>query len=390
MYLVFALAVTALYAFHSAQVVHPWIDGEWLINYSGGLVRRGLVGAVLLGAARTLHLPLMGLTLAVQVAAYALFFWCVWLLTAGVRWSWPLVLALLSPATIAFSVLDPPSAVRKEVLLFVAVALLGLTLVRGRRAVLASALLTVAAPVLVFSHEALVVFFPYLFAPFFVLLPWRQALRLVMLPAVLAGVALVLVAGHPGDLAQAETVCQTVSAAVGQPALLDQPNGICGGAIAYLGRSPAEARNDTRAAERAYHYTERYPIPALLALLPLAWLLRDGLRSGRRQGTRWIVAAGLLAGLASIALFLVARDWGRWINIHVTCLLLLALLVERPAENLSLPWKGWRRALAVAGLLLYATAWTLPAVGIYQGRYGYLDLVYYMNTYGRRGHLMQY
>ena len=387
----FALVVTALYAFHSAQVIHPWIDGEWLINYSGGLIRRGLVGAVLLGTARVLHLPLIWLTLAVQVAAYALFFWCVWLLTAGVRWSWPLVLALLSPATLTFSVLDPPSAVRKEVLLFVAVALLGLLLVRGGRLVLASGLLAVAAPALVLSHEALVVFFPYLFAPFFALLPWRRALRLVLLPAVLAALALLAVARHPGNLVQAEAVCRTVSAAVGQRVLLDQPDGVCGGAIAYLERSPSQAREDTVAAERVYHYPERYTIPAVLSLLPAAWLIGAGLRSrgGRRQGAVWMLAAGLVAGLASIALFLVARDWGRWINIHATCLLLLALMVERPAESLPMVWRGWRRALAGVGLLLYTAAWTLPAVGIYQGRYGYLDLLRYMGSYDRRGHLMR-
>ena len=410
MYLLAVALVTAVYALINARVRHPWIDGEWLINYSAGLVRRGLLGEVLLLVSRGLHLPLFPLLLVLQLAVYAAVYVGVYRLTNGVRWSLPLIAAIVSPATLAFTVLDPPSSVRKEALLFAVLAMVLQGLLRSRRRAEGEAgrggmmtvavLLSVAAPILVLAHEALLCYLPYLLAaPFVLLQSWRTALRLIVLPVMLAVLATALVVTHPGNRAQAVGICTSVGDAVGARYYVEDLGSPCGGAIAYLGKSGATARRDTMRTAAVYSYDTRYPLPMLLSLAPAALLLGGRLRRGTpaERHTTWVlIAFAALALLASLPLFLVAMDWGRWTHLHATCLLLLLLAVERPESGtprgeataiesgLRLAPGAPRRLVAGAALLLYATTWTLPAVGLFPGRFGYLDLYRYVMRYRAR------
>ena len=409
-YLLAVAFVTIVYATLNARAMHPWIDGEWLINYSAGLVRRGLLGEVLLLLSRGLHVPLFLLALVLQVAVYATLYVGVYRLSRGIRWSVLLIAAMVSPATLAFTVLDPPSSVRKEALLFsvLAIVLLALLAARQRRptarageGVLPVAiLLAVAAPVLVLTHEALLCYLPYLFAaPFLLVRSRRTALRMVVAPAVLALLATVLVVTHPGDRAQAMGICDSVGRSIGAQLTVTDLGGPCGGAIAYLGKDRDTARRDTMRTASVYSYRTRYPLPMLLSLAPAALLLARRLRRGLpedRRATRTLVVCTAMALLASTPLFLVAMDWGRWTHLHATCLMLLLLAVERPQPGtpmaeatvmragLALAPDTGRRLAAGLALLLYATAWTLPAVGLFPGRFGYVDLFRYVTRYAAR------
>ena len=270
---------------------------------------------------------------------------------------------------------------------------------RGTQQVVPIAMvLAVAAPVLVLTHEALLCYLPYLFAAPFLLLPSAKvALRTVGVPAVLAVVATCVVATHPGSRAQAVGICDSVSRSVGVRFSVEDARGPCGGAIAYLGRDGDMAHRETMRAAAAYRYRTRYPLPMLLSLAPAALLVGGRLRRGapgERRTTWLLLAFAGVSVVASLPLFLMARDWGRWTHVHAMCLLLLLLAVERPRaevdgsateEGLRLFQGRPRRLLAWGALLLYATAWTLPAVGIFPGRFGYLDLYRYVASYRTRG-----
>ena len=397
-YIAAVALVTIVFALLNARVAHPWISGEWLINYSGGFVRRGLLGHGLLLAHRVTGLSLAGLAGGLQVLLYAAFYASLLPLLRGVRWSLPLLALLLSPATLAFTVLDPPTSVRKEVLLFLALSLFARAVLSPRARLWQLALAaSIVAPLLILTHEVLVVFVPYLLLPLLLDASGvREAARLVALPVALTVLALAAVVAHPGGSGAAAAVCASVGGHLDGP-----PADICHGAIAYLALTPAEARAETLRAIRFYHYGSRYPLPMLLTLLPIGLLFRRRLRGNRRDHTtRLLLLMTVMSLLASLPLFVIARDWGRWMEIHATCLLLLFLLLERPrfaamsdvvaeAETvgLTLPAGAGPRILRLLGLALYATCWTLPAVGIFPGRFGYVDLARYLHSYRSRPHL---
>ncbi len=389
--------VTLTFALLNARVAHPWIIGEWLINYTGGFLRRGLLGQLLLLANHLTRLPLVGLAAALQLLLYTAFYLSVLPLLRDIRWSLPLLALLLSPATLAFTVLDPPTSVRKEILLFLALSLLvnAVLFLRPRPWHLALAL-SIVTPVLLLTHEALLAFLPYLFLPLLLAAPrLRDAARLAAIPILLAAVTSLASMTHPGGRREAEAICRSVGGH-----LDGQPAGLCNGAIKYLEYTPAQARAETLRAIRFYNYRIRYPLPMLLTLTPIALLFRRRLLGTSGRATTLLLVVTALSAAASLPLFVIARDWGRWLEIHATCLLLLFLLLNRrkpvaqadgPAvtaaeasTGLALHRPHTARLLALA---LYATCWTLPAVGIFPGRFGYVDLVRYLHSYRSKPHL---
>lgn len=400
-YLLLIAAVTVVYGWHNARAANDWAIGEWLINYSDGFVRRGLPGEVILLLAHASSVPIVTVTFALQIVVLGVFFVTVYRLTRGVRWSWPLLAILLSPATLAFHVLDPPAGFRKEILLFAGFSVLVAALVSRRwKDWQIAALLVAVAEICVLSHEPLVLYLPYLFGAVFLAIPEpRRAAAICSLPAVLAVATVLACARHPGTPAMAAAICSSVGGT-----LSAQNHGVCGGAILYLSRSLDYAREETRAAMHHDHYARLYSITGALALLPYALLFRGRHRGvvtvGSTQRSRMILllTAGLSA-LASSLLFVVATDWGRWIYFHAVCLMLLALLVERPAASSAARSGGSsaatayparsstdliltpRWAIYAALTLVYATCWTLPHVGMFQGRFGYPSLAFYLRHY---------
>ena len=399
-YVLFVALVTTAYAVVSARAAQSWILGEWLINYQGGFVRRGLLGELILGAARGLHLPPIPVALALQLLLYAVFYASAALLARGVSWSLALVALFLSPATLSFIVLDPPSSVRKEVLLLAAVALFCLALRRGRIRPLPLALcLALMAAVCVLAHEGLIFYLPYLFAPVFLATAraprtqtaMREAAWLCLPALLVALLAAVAAATHPGSPAQAAAICGSLGAT-----WQGEGHGLCGGAIFYLTHDRDYARHDVLRAAHAYRYGLLYGVTGTLAALPVAVCLAQLARARRRE-LRVLLVATALAVAGSLVLFTLARDWGRWISIHVTCLLLLLLFVhehrpEPAAEALAEQASAGEprvlhvRGALVLGLLLYTCCWNLPATGNYHARWGYPGLVRYLRSYRTATH----
>ena len=105
-----------------------WSMGDWLINYHGGFIRRGLPGAVILGTCRLLGLNLFWAVVAIQLGFYAALEVTVWCLVRNSQWPAWMLFALLSPATLLFPVREFPEAYRKEEMLLVGLAWLLLSL----------------------------------------------------------------------------------------------------------------------------------------------------------------------------------------------------------------------------------------------------------------------
>ncbi len=306
---------------------------------------------------------------------------------------------MLSPATLSFTVLDPPAAHRKEILLYLTLALLLNLLTQPRTRPWHLALfLSAAVPALILSHEALLIYLPYIFVAIFLAQPRRSALAISLLPATLGALAILAIALHPANLSQAAWICTSIGST-----LHPDGTGSCGGAILYLARTPAFAHADTLRAALTYHYLTRYPLPALLAILPIPFLFSNLLRSRHRPSTAATLAtAAAVSFLASTLLFYFARDWGRWLHIHLVCLLLLFFFANRksdprsephtPADMTPAPTPAHAQNLrlsraSLVALLLYATCWTLPALGNYPGRLGYVDLVRYLAGYRTAPHI---
>ena len=342
--------------------------GDWMINYQGGFVRRGLPGEVAYLLSRCTKVPLPSLVILMQLLAYGVLLVAVWRLVHRASDALWVRAFVFSPATLAFPVLDFVGGFRKEILLLAALAWLVLMLAGGRMTGWAVALYcAVSAAALVLSHEALLLFLPYWLAALAVSSRslWRAAW--LMLPAAMTGgVCWFAVLTHPGNAGVAARVCTSLGRST---------QDLCSGAVAALAQTRGEAHGYVLGMVAARHPVGMYAGLAVLALAPGAWALAQMFGSRRR---RWIASVITVCAAASLAcsgvLFWYAMDWGRWMYIHAFSLFLVLLLADltTPAETQQtrIPW--WQYPC----LVVYATTWNLPHMPRALPPTGYVGLVH--------------
>ena len=375
-YILFVACLTVPMTVYRALHPNGWTPGDWLVNYEGGFVRRGLPGELILQLAHGLHVSPVLVGSLIPLLFYALLYFSIWQLyrrSSGDLWTFA---ALVSPATLAFPILDPVGAFRKELLFLLALAFLLLWLARRNpsNAVL-TFFLTAVGVLAILSHEGLLPYLLYLVGALLIgLRDPRRVMRVLVVPVLATGVTLLEVMRHRGNALEEMAICHSLGSA---------PPIVCSGSIAYLANGTDLARSDVMRNIHAYHYLIYYPVLAALALLPLAAMALQFRRDHRLWPDLKIIGlTALLALMASLPLFLYAMDWGRWIYIHVLSLFLLLLFVDvreryaTPVQTsvvagFSQTWKAPRWAFAA--LLVYATCWNVPHYGNYPKK-GYLNV----------------
>lgn len=311
---------------------------DWLIGYAAGPGRRGLFGELFLRLAPPGQPGLWSL-LAIQVGLYVVVVAYLVLHLVRTRFSWAAIALVLGPAALAFAGWDPQGAFRKEVLIFVALALLGWARHAGRfRARQLLVWSGVAAfAFAAFSWEAAYAALPVgvwlVLNPGGSRLPGRQAVAAAstLVAAGLAAVALGL--ATPGDAATAAALCDAVRAHGHDAPML------CSGAIGWMG-------NDTGDGV----WQVGFYFPGSLRFLPLAALALLGVLT-----TSWARrhSGVVLATVVALApLFAIALDWGRWIHM-VVMFVAIAVASDPPDRHDGPRWTG-------PGALAYVTAWALP------------------------------
>jgi hypothetical protein len=291
---------------------------------------------------------------------------------------------LLSPATIAFTVQDSYAGLRKEILLFAGLAWAVRVIAEGRwRDWQMSLMLTVLAVVLVLSHEALVVGTPYLFAALLIqTADLKRTLKICLVPAICGGAALVAVALHTGNNAQALAICSAVGGTLppygGDAPAVGSP-GICSGSIWWLGLSGAEARAIFVPVIWATGMVPRFVVLSLLAWVPMfLQLVLFFRRDGMRREMTVMFWCCLLSLIGTAGLFYTALDWGRWVHMQALSLMLIIMMIDgraprTPVSSNAVPRFSWRGAVAFAVVFVYATSWTLPSIGVFKIGHGYLE-----------------
>jgi hypothetical protein len=290
---------------------------------------------------------------------------------------------MVSPATVAFTVLDSYAGVRKETLLYASLAMVLCILVYGQWSDgMLSALLTVLVVGLVLSHEALAVGTPYFAAAVLIQTgSVRRTLKICAVPLIAGVCALTAVILHPGNKAIAEAVCSSVG---GKLVPFSVPStDICNGAIQWLEISLPEAKALNFPIIRATHMVRLFSVLVFPVLAPsIAQLVLLYRRDRLRREVWAVVGFGFISMLGTAALFYTARDWGRWLHMQAVCSMLVIMLIDRrgaPMAELRVApvWRSvWMRAGASVAVFLYATVWMLPSIGDHGIYNGYVHVVH--------------
>ena len=116
-YFIFLSINYAIFNFRFIDRFNPYIAADWLINYSGGFVRRGLFGEVLLYLSNFTKISTLDLTIFFPIFFYVAFLYLLFNLLKNKERNFIFLFLLFSPATLLFSFYDPMAVGRKEVII---------------------------------------------------------------------------------------------------------------------------------------------------------------------------------------------------------------------------------------------------------------------------------
>lgn len=332
-----------------------WKTGDWLINYSQGPVRRGLIGTLVLSVA-DLGVSLKWVVYGVQVAFYAATFLLVLTMYRLREREWIWLALLFSPAFLLFPFHDYDGGFRKEIMVFVPMAWLCLCYARRELPRIQLVVISLLFAVAAFSHELAVFtlpFFVYVFRQLWKARAITAATGMACIAsyALVSAGALLFASVFKSDALLTASLCDSLT----QRGLSQN---ICSGAIAWLDE-------DASYGFRTFNinlpkYSIFYATAFALSVCPVwfvSWKGRERLY--------------LLCGsfLFLLPLCFVAIDWGRWIHIYVFCLfcVVLAESVWQDVEVMKVP---------VVLVSLYVTTWSIPHCCSYEFGRGLIGEAY--------------
>ncbi len=340
---------------------HEWLLGEWLINYQGEFVRRGLLGEILFQLSHFLSMNVVHLAIIAQIIVFAVFLYSTYFLIKESPLSRATVVLIFSPAFLLFTVWSwPQVGVRKEVFLYITLVFICLYLQKSTpKGFSFPILMGISAVVLVLFHEMLVAYLPYLIMP--VILYERrfgQITRrtlLALLPGIL--VALLLVTRPTISEATWHIICNSIQPIPPRDCL---SNGEYLGAITFLTKGTSFAIRFTR-----FFTTPEtvivYVITGVLSFIPILYVIHL-YKPWKTLSKTTLFLIGLCFSatvILMIPLFIVAADYGRFISIHITCISLIILWFLQLSSTTSYT-KNAQTPFIWVGIVLFLINWKLP------------------------------
>lgn len=335
-----------------------WKQADWLINNERILVRRGCIGSIVIGVADLIGTaPLL---IVVLVQGFLVTITTILTLKAaeriGVTWKFFLILSsegffLLNWAG------NFDGAARKELFLYFAFALLAHGATFPKLPTVHLGLFVLALILGSAGNEGLIFALPAGLCLLGFTWDWDLTRARLGLGAgvIVVVVVVALVNALSPPLATTEPVCTPLLSRGLRPEF-------CTGAIEALTHSLSDEMGQVRH-DLWYNRLPGIVFAYTLGGLPFLLYVHDGCRTNRRQALLfWLIGASLFP------LFIVAKDWGRWITIHLTSAAYLFLVLRargRATEGLR-PWPSFiLTSVALLSVTVgYSYVAPLPELGL--------------------------
>lgn len=340
---------------YSSEIVaggHPYLTGDWLINYAGGYSGRGLNGQLLLQFSNLTGLDLLWVAYFEQIGIYSIYVLIVIRLLRKVhdKFLW---MISLSPLFIMFDFLDTGGAFRKEIIGFASLALFVRMLMIKKFTWISFLPVVFLYLLSAFSWEASIIFLlPMLYFTHKMklsgLLEKSQFIGISLLYSIISFSS--LMASFIFQLAsskdQSRAVCDSIVAKGISPK-------ICDGTIFSVTGLKIDIPETLHFLLVENDYSYYFPI-LIFALLPFIW-------------NGWIKQHPILNTyffISVLPIFLIGLDWGRWIHILGT-IITLAWIAEKSQNSEARHEHRGRAGALIFPMLtvLFIALWRIPHAG---------------------------
>jgi hypothetical protein len=334
---------------------YSWCIGDWLINYQGGIVRRGLTGELFFSLSKITGINQITLIILFQIFLYGIFLFNSCRLATNSSFSVLNIALFLSPAFILFPILNPAGSFRKEILLFAFLSsVCSYLLFRAKISKFFLIFLGFSSMFVALSHEMLIVYLPYLvIATLFHekgLGSKTKGVIIAIVPAIIIGLLISILAG--GNKQIVIDVCNSLG--INAPSKC-----VRAGAIAFLGRNLSYAHELVLRATRG-NTRIVYILLTVLSFAPISFILafEKSKIVPNKEVRFWPYIILFMPISGSILLLWVFADYGRIIYINTVCVSLLILMANPDRSNTPL-FINLKSIIALILCLAFITSWRL-------------------------------
>lgn len=338
---------------------YEWCIGDWLINYQGGIVRRGLPGEIFFNLSQIFGINQIILTVSFQVILYGIFIFNSCRLAMHSSFSTSIIILFVSPAFILFPILDPLGSFRKEILLFALLSFMCYSLLSpAKLSEFFPFFLGLCSAFIVLSHEILTVYLPYLIIASLLyekkLGKITKGVMIAIAPSAIIGF-LISVLAH-GNEQIVFNICNSL--ANNAPLDCTYPYSYSG-AISFLDKDFSFAHEFVLISISEDIWI-LYILLAVLSFTPIFLILTFGKLNimPNKEVRFWTIVFLLIPIICSILLLWIVADYGRIIYINTVCISLLILMAASDKNNKPM-LINLRSSIPLVLCLIFPVSWRL-------------------------------
>ena len=322
--------------------------GDWLINYYSGFIRRGLIGTFFLGISKLFNFFSTDLKWFIFFFQNIIYFFIFFFIQRIYLLNKPGVgtlILLFSPVYILFPYYDFLGGYRKEIIFFLAFAILAYIYAAGLKSKKLIWLSFFIFLLGILSHETGIFTLPFFLFIIsrmqLVNILKRQEAILFSILFIFSTIFILILSflsalNHDQNILISKNICKSlISIGFNQD--------ICQGAISFLQISFSEVLKETLGSVASS--LKFYSVLLILSLVPIFFL--DWFGSLKNK------LLILLSFIGISPLFLIGLDWGRWIHIYIYFVFTI-ILSDSVYKNLII------KKIPILIIIGYLTLWSMP------------------------------
>ena len=364
--LLFLFGIFWLYIKHS--VGNDSTISEWFINYQGGFIKRGLIGEICFQIAIHFDLSLRFVIFLFQSLIYSIFLILIYKFFRNIPTNLIIILSIFTPIFLLYPVAEVEVLARKETFVFIGLLLLLNISNTNYSRNFPLYYVFFILPIICLIWEPVVFFFPLMASVLIIRLRNDQLIKLLskitvcFIPALVVSVVTATILHNP------ETN------AIMEDSLVKNFGEVCYGSCAFWGKHTITSNFTSTNQLYAPYVFIRYFLIILVGFAPfflLSFNSKLKIKILFFKNFNNLLYPVLIILTPVLVLFAMGTDWGRWVNISYTFIILFYfyLLKNNLLEsNLSkittkISFFDNKKGLLILCFIIYAFGWT-PQTGM--------------------------
>jgi hypothetical protein len=369
---IFFTFIVINYIFFNYRIIfreNGYILGDWVINYSGGFVRRGLLGQFFFSISKYFDISIKHIIFFFSSAVYTSSIYFFYKIVKNKLDNYLVLVFILLPSTFLFNFFDPLSVGRKEILIFFFFSFYYLNLKKILDNFRFKLFIILLFIIILLTHELIFFFIPYLFVLKYFHInssikkinPRNYYLEILIF---LVGSILMLVIFKVSHLHNNKVLCNSLLE-------VNLTTNTCWAINDFKNEIIINSSLFSYFIEKKYFIN--YFLYFLLSVFPLFLLVSQ---SSNQILKKRFIFISIFCLFFSMAFYMQVNDWGRYLNVTFLIHFLIVLkFIKKDIDRVKIKNK-LIKSFSLIFIFIYLTSWHMPHCCNPNLGSGYKDIYY--------------